>query len=614
MYNVIFAGQSLNNYCRVLSIQREVLPPRENFTKSIPNRNGSQFTGFHYGERTFTVEVCFTGETKEELIEKARQLAKVLDVKNPSKLILSDEQDKYYYAVVDGNTSIDRQFNTAKTTITFICYNPVAYSSLWQTYLPDDKGIVEVTNEGTAETFPSVEVAFNNNACFLQLTNYEGKTILIGQPRKEVLETIEDNLVLINDDCSSSTTFTSLASSLLEDSKVADGLLGVGENGTGIVCTNYGTETEDKWTGGALRRNLDTTVKNFVVEADVIFASGNEVYIVPPNASNTEGDTTLLGTYEVTAKTGLNVRTSYSTSSSRKGAMPYGTQVVVKEIKNGWARHNYKNWNGWSDMRYLKKISSKTKTVEANISTQENEFYENEMGLIEIYGYTSNGGRLFKAQISDATAWYEFVEPMTYIGGDDTLVLQSGKLTPTPNTVAQKDDNGKVTYKKVSSGMFGDFNDCVGKFVIKRDTSSTGNQLWSCSFYKYKNGQIVKTISTANWLSNANYPKGDLAYLGLYIAKYGANNPVSHMVIDNLKVTKINPAPAKQINYEIFKKGDVVNIDFESGEITKNGVPFLTSLDIGSEFFTIPTGTSQFIINSDDRQIEAVIGLQARYL
>ena len=89
---------------------------------------------------------------------------------------------------------------------------------------------------------------------------------------------------------------------------------------------------------------------------------------------------------------------------------------------------------------------------------QERSFAEEQMGVLEIYGYDQNGTKLFKLMFADWNEFYEYTEPKVYIG--NSLVLSEGKNTPTAR---------KVEGKNVESGVFGDFNDFTGSITIRRE-------------------------------------------------------------------------------------------------------------------------------------------------
>lgn len=238
-------------------------------------------------------------------------------------------------------------------------------------------------------------------------------------------------------------------------------------------------------------------------------------------------------------------------------------------------------------------------------------FAEEEIGLLEIYGFDQNGGKLFKAEVSDVNKYYEYVEPKFYIG--NSLVLDDGKNCPSPRKVVSGEDKQE---KEVESGVFGDWNDCNGKFVIRREKNSAGQYIWSVSIYSHKDGKIIRTMSTPNGLSNSAYPKGALNYLGFYIGKLGNNRPVDIMGISDVRVRKLNMRTDSIIdsNESLFNKGDHLQINFESGLVTLNDIEILTNVDIGSEFFKIPSGRSQIVVRTDDDSACIVAGIQEKFL
>lgn len=631
MYLVNFAGNELSELCKIEKINRTLLPSRENFSKQIPTMHGSHYTGYRYGERVIELEIGLVYSSPQEYLQKIRKLAEVLDVANPSKLILSDEPDKYYYAVPNGETSLEKLFNKgAKATISFICHDPIAYSLEWKTFTPDNKKNIAISNEGTSEAYPIVDVDFRTNSCFLQITNNKGQTVLIGQPKDSTKPVVALTDVVVNDNCSSASTFTTISESLLDTDRRIVGHYGVGYNGNGMVCTNYGSGEEDKWNGAGFKRNLGANLDEFEVEIDLVFSSEGKNYTVPPTPptppppptpSNPNPPTTnTYGTYKVVNCGGLWINATPDTSQPLYAMSP-NTLIYPTEISNGWAKHTHSNpWNtftGWSSMKYLTKVSDsiiKSASVDSEIATVE-EFAEDEIGLLEVYGFDQNGAKLFKMEVSDTNEYYEYVEPKVYIGNN--LVLDDGKNCPSPRKIDVKDDDGKVTgQREVESGVFGEWNDLVGKIVIRREKNASGTYLWTSTVYRYKNGQIVNSMTTRNALSNTTYPKGALNYLGFYIGRFGKIRPVDLMVIDNVKVRRLNMKTDQTINsnLEIFKKNDHLQVDFSKGLVTLNNQVFLTSVDIGSEFFSIPSGKSQVAVRTDDARAVVCLGIQERFI
>lgn len=77
---------------------------------------------------------------------------------------------------------------------------------------------------------------------------------------------------------------------------------------------------------------------------------------VVKNTSATVSTTKSKGTiYKVTAKNGLRVRMSDSTSSGILAVMPYGTEFKATSTNNNWAYGSYGNIKGYACLTYLKK-------------------------------------------------------------------------------------------------------------------------------------------------------------------------------------------------------------------------------------------------------------------
>lgn len=632
-YIVTFNDYYLNEYCTVLNIKRSLLPDRSNFSKEIPTMDGSYYTGSRYAERTITIEVAIIADSKEDYAIKVGELANILNTKKPAKLIISDEPYKVYYAVLDGSTSLSKKFQTGTVDLNFICHNPFAYSMYWNTYQPDKNGIFSVKSYGTANTYPVIDVDFKNKGCFFQLTNPKGQTVLIGAPKKVSQPSQPASTIVIDDDCSSSSTMTSISESLLDSNRKITGQYGVGLNGSAMICTNFGSAQDGDWSGCAFKRNLGDNLSEFEVVVDLTFSSQGKNYIAPspsppatppapvptppskPAEPTPTPPATSLGTYKVVNCGGLWINKEANTTNPLYAMAP-NTLIYPTEISNGWAKHTHSNqWNtftGWSSMKYLEKVSDTGRSLKSrnNISTfEDSEYAEDQLGIIEVYGFDKNGAKLFKMEISDTSPYFEYVDPKVYIG--NTLVLHDNKNTPSARKEVVDDNE-----KEMASGVFGDYNDFDGQLVIRKEKNSKGQELWSCSIRKITNGKLVAGMSTSNQIVNSSYPKGDLNYIAVFIGKYGNNPETSVMAIKNIKVDRLNFKTDQVVtgNIEIFHPKDHLQIDFSNGLVTLNNQPILSKIDIGSEFFTIPSGASQFMYKTDSAGASVVCGFQDRFI
>ena len=617
-YIVEFAGLKLSNFCKVLNVTRSVLPTRENYNKKIPNMHGSYYTGFCYSEKSIILECGFVAISKQDYIEKIRRLAKVLDTKKPSKLIISDEPLKYQYAVINGDIEIDKVFHTGKIEIEFLCHDPFAYSNEWKSVHADSRGIFTFENEGTADTNIFIDARFKKSACFFQCTNPKGETILIGKPKDATQPDVAPSSSMVDDACTNSNTFTSIAGSLLDSERVITGQYGVGLSGEGIICTNYGNGEDRKWTGAGFKRPINRNISEFEVTIDFVFSSEGEHYVVPekppvkpePPSPEFPKPPPSYGLYRVMSESGLVIREDKSLDSKVMTTMPYGLETRVYVIEGGWAKVRYTALIGWCEIKYLQKVEkSSEKTLEEKATAEE------QLGLLEVYGFEQNGAKLFKMLVTDVNPYYEYVQPEGYIG--TTPVIHDNQTCPEPNKQNIVDDDGKVTgNQSVPSGAFGNWNDFVGKMIITRQKNSSNKYLWNMSMHKYVNGNLVRSLGTENYISNSEFPVGDLNYLGFYIGRRDNATPQSVVAVTNIEVKQLNLKTDDFIvgNMMNFNKNDNLRINFETGLVTLNGLSILPLIDIGSEFFKLPTGRSQIICRSDDRDVEVICGFQERFL
>lgn len=74
-------------------------------------------------------------------------------------------------------------------------------------------------------------------------------------------------------------------------------------------------------------------------------------------------------TYKVTPSIGLNVRSGPGTNNGKLGALPYGTEISVTGISNGWATINYGGKTAYVSAQYIKEASDGKSQDETGAST-----------------------------------------------------------------------------------------------------------------------------------------------------------------------------------------------------------------------------------------------------
>ena len=677
-YLVNFNGNNLEQIVGISKVKRDILPERQNYSKEVPSLNGSYYTGYKYKERNISIDIYIPSKTREERLETVRELAKVLDTPAPAVLIIDDEPDKFCYAVLDGSTNLDTLVTTGTATLDFVCYDPYLYALKDKSFEADPSSkIVTIQNEGGTDTFPTMSINFFKPACFFQATNLSGETILVGSRPDIEKPTTVATTVSLKDDCTTTSEWQT-SGNVTDSGRLVEGSASVGMNGSAIICNNFGTTNDQQWHGCGIRRNIGANIEEFEVKAKMIFSStgknnttggsssggstslgsykvinakeglrirqtgstsakilgklSNGQVISPTEIKNGWAKHTTGGitgwssmTYlsKVTSnntktviknisKYNVNIRSSSSTKGKVLGTLkPSATLPYVSTASTGWYKVTYKGKDAYV-------TNDKTLTSKATVSTRatggDNPVYaEDQLGLMELYGFDQNGQKLFKFLIKDSEEFFEFTQPEVYIGTNN--VLKDSKKVPAPNIVKEYDDDGKLKEEKtVASGVYGSWNDFEGTFTIKRTKNSKGDFTWTAKVEKVVNGKITATLSTSNSLVNSNYPNGNLNHVVLFIGKYQNHEAVKEMGLTELSVQQLNKVDIEEQNVQIFKAGDILKIDSESGEVLLNGESFLEELDIGTQFFSVPAGKSQFIVNSDDDTMNVLVGVKERWL
>ena len=183
------------------SVEIEELPERVNTTIDMPSSNGEIYVGYKYGKKLIKVPFFIDARVNNNYTQIIRELKNILHTDAESKLFLPNESDKYYWAVINNFTSNEIYRGVGKGEIEFICFDPYAYSDEIKLFEADTNKIITIENEGTADTPPIINIGFNNDACFAQVSNWDGRSILVGnRPTVDNVNSKTSNVV-INDKC-----------------------------------------------------------------------------------------------------------------------------------------------------------------------------------------------------------------------------------------------------------------------------------------------------------------------------------------------------------------------------------------------------------------------------
>ena len=306
----------------------------------------------------------------------------------------------------------------------------------------------------------------------------------------------------------------------------------------------------------------------------------------------------------------LRIRSGRGTNYKTLTTIPKGKTVSVSDIQNNWGKVTYSGKTGYSSMKYMTKASGRAARADENSNEVTR---EDRMGKIEVYGFDINGNKLFKMSLKDTSEWYENTYPEVQIGSK--VVLTDSNNTPAPKTITIKDekDETKTVTKKIDSGQHGSWNNFTGWFTIERKDGK-----WKCKVEKHDSSGNIVQQKDSGTLSSSSYPGGALSNIVVWFGKYKNNIAVDVMNVSEINVTNIGEPPKPKENKPLFKNGDSLIVDFsnQTARLLRKGqtISMMQHLDIGSEFFSCPTGTSQIGVQSDDKDIDVGASIRKRWL
>jgi predicted phage tail component-like protein len=167
-----YKGISLEGKLKVLSVTRSLLPSSQLKTLELDGKAGGIFISKKHGMKKIEVEVAVIGATPENLREKVRELADLLDSEQPEALVFDDEPHLTDFAILEGETDMEEQLKLGTGAITFLCPNPYSVgaerSHSFETTTFDWK-VYDLVYNGTAPVYPKVTVTFNGATTYFEM-------------------------------------------------------------------------------------------------------------------------------------------------------------------------------------------------------------------------------------------------------------------------------------------------------------------------------------------------------------------------------------------------------------------------------------------------------------
>ncbi len=166
---MIFNGRDLSQFLLVEHCSRSTLPEVELTTQDVSGMDGTQFVCRRLKPREIECQMLMR-PLGMPVPEAARRLAAALSAPEPAPLILDDEPDKYYMAILSGATDLDSLWRFGGGTMTFYCPDPIAYSKD-ESSLASTGTKLEPEVGGTYPAWPVIAATPAANTSYWRLTN-----------------------------------------------------------------------------------------------------------------------------------------------------------------------------------------------------------------------------------------------------------------------------------------------------------------------------------------------------------------------------------------------------------------------------------------------------------
>lgn len=260
-----FDGKTKEYITSVEAVESHYGPNREVELINVKGRRGAVQGLIDTKEKQFKVTFIIKGKDRHELQEHADDMVLWLTTDTVRKLVLPDDPDRYYEAIVTGPIDKDSIINFSRVTVTFVSLDGLGYSSrtFQNTAIADG---VSVVNEGTAETDFTVEAtAFKDSTMFL-ISQNDDDYFMIGEAEQVGKTTIKSPYI-IKDDMTSLIGWTTVNTGRVDDivtGGTVTGRYSLGGEGTQFRIFDYGTPaTNNEWHGPAVQRSLSDTAQDF---------------------------------------------------------------------------------------------------------------------------------------------------------------------------------------------------------------------------------------------------------------------------------------------------------------------------------------------------------------
>ena len=361
MYYIKYNEIDLTDMVKVREVSIPSLPSIEHSSIDIFERDGGVYNGASYGTREIKLTFIIKPDNRDDYEQYVQDVKRAFYTKEEARLFCGDENLYIWCVPVDDMVITELGTGCAEGEVNLVSYDPYWYSVDQQAVNNNDKKKFTVENESDTNVYPIIQVGFTRDTTFLQIRNRStNETVLIGGVPEKEKSTIKKNSRVFKDTMETTSGWTN-TSAPIDAGRSTGGTLSVTSDGKGLMCGNFGSASDGAvWHGACYKKSIDTPVKDFKVRIRMKHNSTGKNGD-PSHPYQNETTPPISGSkktyYKVTARSGLNLRKSASTSSTKLLTIPYGTKLTGT-ITKGWLKTTYNGKTGYCYAEYIKDVTS----------------------------------------------------------------------------------------------------------------------------------------------------------------------------------------------------------------------------------------------------------------
>ena len=361
MYYIKYNDIDLTDIVKVREVEIPSLPTMEHSSIDVFERDGGIYNGLSYKTREIRLTFIIQPEDPNDYDMYVNDVKRAFYTKEEAQLYCGDESLYIWCVPVDDLIITELGTACAECEVNLVSYDPYWYSTKQNAVNNNDAKKFTVTNESDVPAYPIINVGFTKDTTFFQIRNRDtNETVLIGGVPEKENNTIKKNTRVFKDAMETTSGWVS-TSAPIDANRSTGGTLSVTSDGKGLMCGNFGSTSDGAvWHGACYKKSIDTPVKDFKVRIRMKHNSTGKNGD-PSHPYQNETTPPISGSkktyYKVTARSGLKLRKSASTSSTKLLTIPYGTKLTGTLTK-GWLKTTYNGKTGYCYAEYIKDVTN----------------------------------------------------------------------------------------------------------------------------------------------------------------------------------------------------------------------------------------------------------------